>query len=410
MSINKIPDDGPKLKVSGVEIKHPVFVDDMAGIGHAEVIESMEPKMKHLEKTKKYIFNNEKGKSEIMKIEPRKLTKRSENKNPIVTVKKGVIGNTERYKYMGDMYDKTGTNLPKIEKKMEKSSFIASEVCRMGNYAEVGAADTSVRELLMETVVKPSLLFNTETWINITKEELRRIDKQHYMILKRIFEQKEHVPYYGILAETGYWPFSYVIVYKRLMFFHHLIHSEERRIARRITINQMNAERPSGTNWYAGVKEWLEKLELTSDEERIKEIEKSKWKKEVKEKIGKVVSEEIGKKTMEMKKLRFIRNNEKKEYIKANRMAKVKSMMKVRLNMVEIKANFKGKYKDLKCAACKKEEETTEHVIKCSEYKRLIGHSIEVENTVEESMQETEWLKEASEVFERIEETRQWLM
>ena len=91
-------------------------------------------------------------------------------------------------------------------------------------------------------------------------------------------------------------------------------------------------------------------------------------------------------------------------------MEKVKSIMRVRLNMVEVKANFKGKYPDIKCTACKQEEETTEHVIKCLEYKRLIGHSIKIENTVEESMQKADWLIEASEVFERIEETRKWLL
>ena len=381
----------------------------MAGMGNAEMIENMEPKTNHLEKTKKYVYNNEKGKSEIMRIELTKKKSRK-SKNPVVKVKKGLIGYTEKYKYMGDMYDKTGSNLPKIEKKMEKRSFIASEICRMGNYTDVGEADTSVRELLLETIVKPSLLFNTETWLNITKEELRLIDKQHYNILKRVFEQKEHVPYYGILAETGYWPFSYVIVYKRLMFFHHLLHSEERRIARRITINQMNAETMSQRNWYAGVKEWLERLKLASDEKEIMNIEKSTWKKEVKEKIGKVVSSKVEMKTAEMKKLRFVQNHKQQEYIKVCRMEKVKSIMKVRLNMVEVKANFKGKYPDIKCTACKQEEETTEHVIKCQEYKRLIGHSIKIENTVEESIQKADWLIEASEVFERIEETRKWLL
>ena len=67
--INKLEDEGPKLMVSGVEIRHPVFVDDMAAIGRKAVIENMEPKMKHLEDTKKYTFNNEEGKSEIMRME-----------------------------------------------------------------------------------------------------------------------------------------------------------------------------------------------------------------------------------------------------------------------------------------------------------------------------------------------------
>ena len=47
--INKIEENETKL--SGVEIQHPVFVDDMAGIGNVERIESMEPKMRFLEDT-----------------------------------------------------------------------------------------------------------------------------------------------------------------------------------------------------------------------------------------------------------------------------------------------------------------------------------------------------------------------
>ena len=61
-------------------------------------------------------------------------------------------------------------------------------------------------------VVKPTLLFNTETWINITKEEMKVVNQAHYEILKRVFEQRDSTPYYGILMETGYWPFSHVIL------------------------------------------------------------------------------------------------------------------------------------------------------------------------------------------------------
>ena len=85
--------------------------------------------------------------------------------------------------YMGDQYDKTGKNRSKIEKKMEKSKFIASEVKRQGSYTRVRKADTSTRILLLEAVVKPTLLFNTETWINITKEEMKIVNQAHYEVL-----------------------------------------------------------------------------------------------------------------------------------------------------------------------------------------------------------------------------------
>ena len=64
-----------------------------------------------------------------------------------------------------------------------------------------------------------------------------------------------------------------------------------------------------------------------------------------------------------MTKLRFIKDTERKDYLMECEMREVKEIMKLRLNMTELKANFCGKYLDRICPACGKENETTEHVI-----------------------------------------------
>ena len=338
--------------------------------------------------------------------------KKKESARPEITVKKGKIGYTDSYKYVGDQYDKTGKNMSKIVKKTEKAKYIAEEVKRQGSYVRVGSADTSVRILLLDTVVKPTLLSNTETWININKEEMEKVNQVHYMVLKKVFEQRENTPYYGILMETGYWPYSYVIIYKRLMLYHNLIHSEERRVARKIVINQINGK-GKGYTWYGGVEEWLNKLELTGSEEEVLKITKSKWKKEVKEQLDKWVKEELEEKKKQMKKLRFTNTNGRQEYIEKCKMEQVKKIMKFRLNMTELKSNFKGKYKDTICPACEEEEETTEHVIECKEYQRLIpqnGNEEDVGAPInEEKMDNLKWLIETAKRIEEIEETRKWL-
>ena len=403
--INRIEQEEPRLLVSGVEIRHPVFVDDMAGIGNVQMIQSMEPKMRFLEDTKKYTYNTDKGKSEIMKIE---INPKNNEEIPVIKVKKGLIGYTEKYKYLGDQYDKTGKNMPKIDKKMEKASFVASEVRREGSYLEVGDADTEIRLLLMETMVKPTLLANTEAWVNVRKEEMDSINKGHYLVLRKVFEQRDNTPYYGILAETGYWPYSYVVVYKKLMALHHLLHSDEKRIAKRIVVNQINGE-GSKINWYSEVNYWLVKLDLKTEEERIMETLKSEWKRVVKEKVEMAVREEV-KEKLTMKKLRFSKDTERKEYLKECGMEEVKKMMKVRLNMTELKPNFCGKYQDRICPACEEEDETTEHVIQCSAYKRLVGHKLKCDEPVKDLMNDTKWLREAVKVYELIEETRKWIL
>ena len=111
-----------------------------------------------------------------------------------------------------------------------------------------------------------------------------------------------------------------------------------------------------------------------------------------------------------MTKLRFTRSFETQDYIKSCPMMKVKKIMKVKLNMIELKANFKGKYSDLICPACGEQNETTEHVIVCEEYRKLTGHNLQEPDDWVEKMNDTDWLSEACEVYEQIEEVRGWLI
>ena len=157
-----------------------------------------------------------------------KHTRKKNSQN--VIVKKGKIGPTETYKYLGGKYDSTGSNMCKIQKKMEKIKFMAFEVKRNGSSNIVGKADTSLRLLLLKTIIEPSVLYNTETWVNITDEELKEIEKAHYEILQIVFEQSSGTPYFGILAETGLWPYSKVIIFKKL---HNLMMSDDERICKR---------------------------------------------------------------------------------------------------------------------------------------------------------------------------------
>ena len=46
--------------------------------------------------------------------------------------------------------------------------------------------------------------------------------------------------------------------------------------------------------------------------------------------------------------------------------------MKLRLNMLELKSNYKGNTKNETCDLCKNERDTTEHLFSCTEIKKCI--------------------------------------
>ena len=167
-----------------------------------------------------------------------RFDKQEETENIEIEVRKGKIGQTDTYKYLGDHYNETGSNVYKIRKKMEKAKYMAYEVKRMGGAKKVGKAATGVRLMLMEITIKPMLLANTETWCKVGKLEEDEWKKWQYKILTIIMEQKKGTPYWGIIAETGTWPYQYIVQYKMFMFVHNLVNSDERRIARKVLIEQ----------------------------------------------------------------------------------------------------------------------------------------------------------------------------
>ena len=122
-----------------------------------------------------------------------------------------------------------------------------------------------------------------------------------------------------------------------------------------------------------------------------------------------IVREEVTE-NLKSTKLRFVEDTEMKDYVRECRMDVVKEIMKIRLNMTELKPNFRGKYLDRLCPACHEEEESTEHVVQCQVYQRLIGHQLKIDKPVKELMNDTAWLKEAINVYRLIEETREWLL
>ena len=67
------------------------------------------------------------------------------------------------------------------------------------------------------------------------------------------------------------------------------------------------------------------------------------------------------------KQLRFLNNFNQEKYLNELTFNECIEMIRIRLNMIETKCNYKSLYKnDLKCELCSIENDTTEHLLECS--------------------------------------------
>ncbi len=74
--------------------------------------------------------------------------------------------------------------------------------------------------------------------------------------------------------------------------------------------------------------------------------------------------------------------------------------MKVRLNMIEVRNNYKNQYEDRTCTLCKTETDTTEHIFECKNIGMIQDEIDEViySDEGEVGPRSTEYLKKVMEL------------
>ena len=76
-------------------------------------------------------------------------------------------------------------------------------------------------------------------------------------------------------------------------------------------------------------------------------------------------------------------------------------IMKMRLNMIDVKCNYKSKFTNLNCELCGKEDDTTEHLFECKELERLKEGTIRIEDMENPTREMAKYIKRVME-FRKI--------
>ena len=116
---------------------------------------------------------------------------------------------------------------------------------------------------LLEAVVIPSLLHNIEAQQNVAESVYTQLEKMQLQMLTESLEVPRTTPYYPLLMETGFWQMKARVPYRRLMLFHNIMNSDEKRVAKKVVEEQMKMNRK--TTWFSTIQHEIEKYNITLD-------------------------------------------------------------------------------------------------------------------------------------------------
>ena len=347
---------GPNLQIQAL-----AYVDDVASGGNKSTSNNTIMKCNIMEENKKLTYNTDVGKSAIMIVNEKKGTRNTVT----AKVKNGEFQLVEEYKYLGTWWEHGGKYKINIQKRKKKIPFMITSLKAIANDKNMGRLSTQARLELIETVIIPSLIYNAEAYTKIEINELEAIQGR---IIRDILEIPRTTPYLALLLETGMLTMEAQLDYKKSMLYHNIINSDETRIIKIIIMEQRNFAR-KGT-WYHGITLILKKYGVTDNPECVN---KSKWKKTVKECIRRKTEESIKDKCKEQSKSRSVRNDsyEMKEYMKETTIKEMKEIVKTRVHMTNIPCNYK-KGNDVQCWLCGKHDDIqTEHYFNCEKTEYL---------------------------------------
>ena len=350
-----------------------IFVDDVMSAGNPNDARRAIRNFKEMEHMKKFTYGLKKTKYLVMK------TGKEEEEEIDEEVNMGKVSRTKEYKYVGFHLNEEGNCLYHIEKKDQQIQGQITALKSIANYFNLGPLFVQIRLELYNSCIIPSLLYGLETWHKLTRKEVKNLETIQRKALCQLLELPRSTPYIGLLSELGMWRIEERLDYRRIMFLQNLLKSDDKRLCKRIVINQRDSEE-EGT-FYDTTKEKLEKYNIDLE---VENMTKSELKKKVKDKIDQRMGEIIEKAAKNMTKLHFITEPklERKEYINETDGMECLHTLKTRLNMLPIYANYKGDLTlDRICTHCNKEEDKTEHLLECEALGNTVLKREDLQNT-----------------------------
>ena len=353
-----------------------IYVDDIEQAGsHINTIEGTARNCGTMEDVRKYTFNNEVDKTAFMIINPKKSSQNiQELENQ---VKRGKIKRTHEYKFVGEWYNEKGNHDKSIKTRGDKAIGTVAQIKFYGDPYKVGNMAFQVRIQIFQSTVIPTIYHDIEAWSKISKKDIEKLDKIQKTVLTSILELPSSTPYMGILSELGIWPVEQLADYKRIMLLNQILNSKDSRFLKEIIEEQI---RDTFTGcWYEQTKEICEKYNIGL--QLIKGLSKRKLKNIMKSRINKRLDHYIKEEAKTKTKLRFCHDFKRKKYTKKGNMDfhTTRSIMKLRLNMTEVKSNYKGITESDTCDLCSETSDTTEHLFQCKEIKKHLRHVPAVE-------------------------------
>ena len=374
-------DSEHEVSYGSVDMSPIIYQDDLARLassatsaqaGIDKVEACMETKMLNLHEDKScYILF---GKGKLMKVLKDDLLN-----TPLTLYGKPMVEKVQE-KYLGDFLHCGGLAASVRATVDARAAFLKSGAVEVRAIVEdcrsscLGGLTVGLE--ILELAYIPAILNNAQTWMEIEKGTIDKLDDMQYNFLRILLATPASTPQAALVWDCGILKMKFRIMELKLNFLHYIICQDEESLAHQILLEQK-------LNNYPGLvqecNKFIEELNILDPFELS--LSKIEWKRIVKKAIVAANSRELKQEIVE--KYKKLKNSDlvseefgRKEYLKKLNIHQARTKFKFRCSMTQhVKMNQKSnpQYAESlwRCEECGLQD-TNAHLLWCSGYKSFM--------------------------------------
>ena len=200
-------------------------------------------------------------------------------KCPQLKVHNSTMKEVKSTKYLGNFVSSSGGVRDTVEDRRSKGWGKVAIIKGILEQVDMGSHRVEVGLLLRKAILVNSLLFTAETWSGVREADLVRIEQVDQALMNSLVSGHSKCPREFAYLETGTLRLRHILTINRMMYHHHLIHTNESETIRKIYEKQ-KTDKTNG-DWFQLLLKDFDFVGETMNEEAIKCINKEQYKRKV---------------------------------------------------------------------------------------------------------------------------------
>lgn len=362
--------DTPGYQLGSVNIKPPIFVDDILNIlGNIADMSEAHRKAVLFSLRKRINFG-------VLKCIVMIVNAKKSSVPPVLEIDGHVLAQEEKAKYVGDFFNRQGTNVDLIEDRIKKGKGKMISLLALCEESGLGRYTVSSMIVLYQMVFIPMLISNCQGWSHITKSNFESLERLQLKFLKLILWLPMSTPNAFIFLEYGILPLEHEIQKRRITYLHHILSLRDGDPTKLAYLEGLKLSHEP--NWANNVLSLRLKYGVSFSDQEVSQMSVSKWKEIVSDQVDKLVFHELLEKSKSLSKIRDIEYDVfgSQRYLSTMDAFSIRKIARLRSRTFACKANQKSAHNsNLFCRAGCSEIESQDHLLNC---KNILGDVSEI--------------------------------